>query len=126
MSVQSLVVLHPVDPVREVAGEEDGRQLHHAQPEDGGRHVAEVINEDVLHHGQTASAEDGRTLREAGGGLVLKYEAGQERSGEVRRGQGRSLALCDLTWQQDVGVVMWAPAQSVMLVTPQQARDCWT
>ena len=86
MSVQSLVVLHPVDPVREVAGEEDGRQLYHAQPEDGGRHVAEVINEDVLHDGQAASAEDGRTLREAGGGLVLKYEAGQERSGEVRRG----------------------------------------
>ena len=92
-SVQSLVVLHPVDPISEVAGEEDPRELHYAEPQHPGRHVAEVIHEDVLHDGEAARVEDVLAGGSAGLRCVLEMSGGQSPSsrrggvpGSMRRG----------------------------------------
>ena len=81
-SVQSLVVLHPVDPISEVAGEEDPRELQHAEPQHAGRHVAEVIHEDVLHDGEAARVEDVLAVGSAGQRCVLERSGGQSPSSE--------------------------------------------
>ena len=61
-----MIILHPVNPIREIAGEEDGCELHHAEPEDPGGHVAEIVDKDVLHDGETAPGEGLVTVLGAG------------------------------------------------------------
>ena len=57
-SVQTLIILHPVNSISEVAGEKDGGELHHTKPQDPGGHVAPVVYKDVLHDRETALGED--------------------------------------------------------------------
>ena len=58
LSGQTLIILHPVNSISEIAGEEDGGQLHHAQAQHPGGHVAEIVHKEVLHDGETAPGED--------------------------------------------------------------------
>ena len=57
-----MVILHPVYPVAQVAGEDDAEQLEHPEAEDGRRDVAEVVHEDVLHGGEAALGVEVRAV----------------------------------------------------------------
>ena len=61
-----MVILHPVYPVAQVAGEDDAEQLEHPEAEDGSRDVAKVVHEDVLHGGEAALGVEVRAVLGAG------------------------------------------------------------